>query len=136
MLRQILRFCLVGILNTGIDLGVLNLLLWWNPYVGPMQYPLYKTISFLCALINSFFMNRRFTFKRVDKISRAQLVRFTVVTVFGFLASVGVPSVVYVVLSIHSGLSSILAANIGALVGVGASLVVNFIGYKYIVFTR
>lgn len=134
MFRQMVRFGLVGGVNTSIDLLVLNILLYINPFPTSLSYVFYKTIAFLCALCNSFFMNRRFTFQQKKSISKKEIARFALVSILGFVASVGIPSVLFILLRIHTELSAVLVANIGACVGIGASLLLNFIGYKYVVF--
>lgn len=132
---QLVRFGIVGSLNTLIDIGVLNMLLSLDKANGTAHYFLWKTISFICALLNSFFLNKHFTFRVSGRISHSQVLRFTLITALGFFANVIIPSILVSILSLHTALSGVVIANIAALIGVGISLLINFFGYKYVVFT-
>lgn len=61
--RQFVKFCLVGFSSFAIDLGLFNLLhfkLGW-----PLA--LSKAISFLIAVCNGFYWNRRWTFRHASQ---------------------------------------------------------------------
>ena len=51
---QIAKFALTGALNTFIDLGVLNLLMFVSGIATGFGYSAFKGISFIIATINSF----------------------------------------------------------------------------------
>ncbi|MEW9701005.1 GtrA family protein [Paenibacillus sp. SI8] len=69
-IAQWMKFGLVGAVNTGIDFAVFTLLtLWGWPYL------LAQSISFTSGVLNSFFMNRTWTFQSSgDK--KGQFVKF------------------------------------------------------------
>ncbi|MBI3495173.1 glycosyltransferase family 2 protein [Candidatus Berkelbacteria bacterium] len=58
-LRQLVKFGLVGFVNVAIDFGVLNLLVL-ALHITPLTAGIFSTI---CALTNSYFLNRAWTFK-------------------------------------------------------------------------
>ena len=60
---QGIKFILVGILNTAIDFGALNLLILLTGITGGWAIVPLNTISFLCAATNSYFLNKFWTFK-------------------------------------------------------------------------
>jgi putative flippase GtrA len=133
---QFLRFAFVGGINTLIDLGVLNILMVIFGNVTSGRYIVFKTISFLCAVVNSFFMNKYFTFKEKDKATAKETYRFAIVTVIGFLINVGIPSGLFTLLNGNVALKESLLANICALIGVIISMLFNFVGYKFFVFKK
>src|SRR5688500_904179 len=74
VIDQILRFGIVGVLNTAVDLGVLNTLIFLNPSGrAGWLYAVFKTIAFLVAVTNSYLLNRRFTFRSEKAASSAQM---------------------------------------------------------------
>ena len=88
LLRQYIRFCLVGGSGVLVDMGLLFLLVdqWsWN-------LTLAKVLAAEAALLNNFFWNDRWTFRGVEsKRSRWQrLVRFQVVCLGGMVLGIGV----------------------------------------------
>lgn len=72
------RFGLVGILNTMLDIVLVNVL---TQLVG-MDLVLAGIISGTVAMINSFIFNQRFTFK-VKKVTPVQTLYFFAITMFG-----------------------------------------------------
>ena len=63
---QVVRFVEVGILNTAIDFGILNLLIWATGITGGMSIAPLNAVSFLCATTNSYFWNRTWTFEKKE----------------------------------------------------------------------
>jgi hypothetical protein len=61
-LYQFGKFVSVGVLNTFVDVGVLNLQMLVFGTPGTWLYPVMKGISFLAATTNSFLWNKFWTF--------------------------------------------------------------------------
>jgi putative flippase GtrA len=135
-ITQFIRFAFVGGINTLIDLGVLNILIALFGNVTSGRYLVFKTISFLCAVVNSFFMNKLFTFKEKDMVTKKETYRFAVVTVIGFLINVGIPFGLFTLLHGRVPISDSVLANVCALIGVVISTLFNFVGYKFFVFKK
>ena len=135
ILWQAAKFILVGILNTFVDLGVLNILMLVTSISTGAFYSVFKGISFVVAVINSYFWNKFWTFKKAAATANPQkeFVQFLVVSVIGFGINVGVASLV-VSLGGSLGMSAKLLANAGGLVATLCSMGWNFVGYKFIVF--
>ncbi len=127
---QFAKFFLVGALNTLIDLGVLNLLILLTGIAQGRTFSLFKGIAFVVAVINSYYWNKLWTFKA----GRGGFGPFFLVSAGGLLVNIGVASFVVNILGAPSQISLPVWANVGALVATFASLVWNFIGYKFIVF--
>src|SRR5215467_878046 len=61
-LRQLLRFGLVGGLNTLVDLLILNGLLWLFPTTSTLRLLFYSSLAFSMGAVNSFLLNKYWTF--------------------------------------------------------------------------
>jgi putative flippase GtrA len=136
--KQLVRFGVVGAINTIIDLAILNLLIGFTGTgrTGAM-YAVFKTIAFACAVLNSYLLNRAWTFQRVGK--KTQIIegsQFLFISLLGALVNVGSSS--YVATYAHPtwSVNPKLWPSMAALVGTAFSLGFNFIGYKFWVFTH
>src|SRR5437868_14495448 len=91
-LLEFKRFVIVGIVNTAVDLGVLNalILLSGTGHSG-FSYSVLKTISFTVALANSYYLNRTWTFKArpVQKSTVRTAGQFVFISVLGAIINVG-----------------------------------------------
>ncbi|HEX8833732.1 MAG TPA: GtrA family protein [Abditibacteriaceae bacterium] len=91
-LRQFVKFCIVGVSNLALDLGVsyiltFHFLMWW---------PAAKTLSFLIAVTNSFFWNSRWTFRAVDKArQKQQYALFVLINVVGWMLNLTIMKSVF-----------------------------------------
>src|SRR3989344_2662710 len=95
IIRQAIKFVLVGILNTLVDLGVLNLLIFASGIASGFGYSAFKGISFTVAVINSYFLNKFWTFKmRETEGVKREFAQFFIVSLIGFGINVGVASFV------------------------------------------
>ncbi len=132
---QAAKFFLVGTLNTFIDLGILNLLMLVSGIVSGVFYVVFKTISFLAAVINSYFWNKFWTFeKRKEAVQPKEFFQFLVVTFIGLLINVGVASFVVNSIGPQFGISGKIWASVGAIIAAFFAFVWNFTGSKFIVF--
>ncbi len=64
MFVKFIKFNIVGVMNTALDLGIFALLTWIGVGEG-----LAKTVSYSCGVLNSYFWNSRWTFKQEHKKS-------------------------------------------------------------------
>lgn len=134
VILQLAKFIVVGVLNTLVDLGVLNLLiLITDVALGPL-YVVFKSISFVAAVSNSYVWNKYWTFGSKNGETK-EIVQFFAVSVIGFLINVGFASAIANFVSIV-GVSDKLMANFGALAGTAVGLIWNFLGYKFVVFKK
>ena len=135
--RQATRFCIVGVLNTLVDIAVLNLLILitGTGHTGPL-FTAFKTVSFLAALLNSFYMNSRWTFagENGSRPTATQGAQFIAISVVGSI--VNIASASYVASYVRPPAELVAYwPTIAALVGTVFSVVFNFIGYKFLVFS-
>src|SRR6266705_7165585 len=87
LLVQLLRFCLVGGLNTFIDLMVFNILLWTFPTQFVHRLIFYNSLAYLLGAINSFCWNKLWTFEQRRQTSKGEVARFAAVTILGILCN-------------------------------------------------
>jgi putative flippase GtrA len=119
---QFVKFCLVGIVNTGVDFGVFTILTLWG-----MPLPATQGFAYSCGVMNSFLLNRKWTFKQYGK-DQGQLLRFFLLNLFTLTVTYGL----LVVLHEHWGIPLFLSK----LIVTGGGLLINFGGSRRWVFKR
>ncbi len=62
-LLQMCKFALVGCVNTFVDWSIYFIILKVFPAESVMFYSVAKGFSYFCGIVNSFFLNRLWTFK-------------------------------------------------------------------------
>ncbi len=75
---QFLRYCLVGGANTIVDLLVLNVLLWRIPTHNVQTLVLYNSLAYSSGALSSFFLNKYWTFRRTQRATSREVVRFAI----------------------------------------------------------
>lgn len=134
---QFLKFAIVGVINTLVDFGVLNLLIISSGHSSGIYYSVFKGLSFTAAVVNSYFWNRFWTFKdRQEKNPAAQFGKFILISVVGFGINVGTASLIVNVIGPQFGIRPAIWANVGALLAIAVSWVWNFTGYKFWAFKK
>jgi putative flippase GtrA len=126
------KFFVVGVLNTFMDLGVLNLLILLSSITEGYLFSVFKGISFIVAVTNSYLWNRFWTFSG----RKGSFYLFFLVNVGSFLINVGIASLLVNVIGAPNRISPELWANIAALSSIVLVLTWNFLGMKFIVFRK
>jgi len=138
VIYQIARFAEVGVMNTFIDFGILNLLIWITGITGGVAIAPLNAFSFLCATSNSYFWNKFWTFSSSGekKASGKEFTQFLIISAIGIAINTGI--VVWGTSSFCpcSSLSAGAWANVMKLLATFISMVWNFLGYKFIVFKK
>jgi len=131
MIRQFIKFGVVGALNTVIDFGLLNLLV--QVFGWPVVWA--NAVSFSVAVINSYLLNKRWTFRNQSRAHVRQFSMFGLVSVVGLLLSSVLVHYGTEVLGAHSfGLAFAWQYNVAKAVSVVVVLLWNFFASKYLVF--
>lgn len=133
---QFYKFVLVGVLNTLLDLSVLNGLIVLTGIAMGWHFSLFKGISFAIAVVNSYFWNKFWTFRKKEGGGVREFSQFLAVSLVGLGVNVGMASLLVNVVGPQRDISPQLWANVAAIAAVVFSTVWNFIGYKLIVFKQ
>lgn len=144
LIEQFSKFFLVGVMNTGVDLVILNIQMIITGITSGVGYTIEKSISFLFAVTSSYFINKYWTFQDKSKEAEGQkMSQFFAVSVVGMIINVTVATIV--VNNFQEPINNILNlsfltpkiwGSLGALCGTAIGLFWNFIGYKLWVFKK
>lgn len=133
VLWQFAKFGLVGVLNTTIDFGILNILLYLTRITSGPLILFLNAVAFSTASINSYWWNRSWVFhgsKKNDFIS------FMAVTLIGLAINSAIVFVLTTFVHPVLGASGTQWANMAKVFATGVSLIWNFVGYRVIVFAK
>ncbi len=150
MIKQFVKFGLVGAFNTLLDIMVLNALMWTFGITAGIGFSIFKTISFTAAVGNSYWLNKYWTFRDRSRSEVGQISQFLLVSVVGAIINVGVASLIVnwvqpIEALIRMG-AAILAmagiempagqiwANAATFLAIAVSMIWNFTVYKLVVF--
>jgi putative flippase GtrA len=118
---EIMKFSVVGMLNTGIDMAVFAVLIMFGVPVIPAQ-----CVSYACGIGNSYILNRYWTFRQKGKQSIKQPIKFICVN----LVTLVVVSLILNGMHNYLNQSLIVSKVTATLIGV----FINFMGSRYWVF--
>lgn len=122
------RFALVGLLKTVVDFAMFNLVLFVLPGISLPVVLVANTAGFTVAVSVSFVLNARFTFRAAPRAHGFS--RYVVISLIGLVLYNGSLAGVLAVWTADDTLA-LNVAKVGAL---GASMVWNFLGYRFLVF--
>ena len=124
-----LKFILVGIVNTLVGTGVMFAL--YN--LAGCNYWVSSAANYIVGSIVSYFLNKYFTFQDKSR-SFKTVVRFVVNISVCYLLAYGIAKPV--TLWILSGQPQKIQENIAMLVGMGLFVCLNYIGQRFITFKK
>ena len=154
--KQAGKFAIVGVINTLVDVVILNILVFFGFTAAfvilGQQFLAANIVSVAVAMVNSFILNKQWTFRAEEGNIYLQIVKFLVITIIGMFIIhqlifngiyYGLPSISGFIISIVHFLKlnnifsdSFVALNSAKAIAIIASLIWNFIGYKFIVFKK
>jgi putative flippase GtrA len=131
--RQILRFALAGGLNTLLDLLILNGLLWLFPTNSSSTLLAYNSLAYSVGAINSFHFNKYWTFGQKQCTTRAELARFTLITICGIVWS---SAILWLASrALHAFLfNATVWANVSKLLAIAGTALISYLGMRLWVF--
>jgi putative flippase GtrA len=133
LLSQALRFGLTGGLNTLVDLLILNALLGFFPTTSALMLLAYNSLAYSLGAINSFLLNKFWTFASRQKMTRGELARFTLITLCG----IGWSSAILWLASslLHPFLvNATVWANASKVVAITGTALISYLGMRLWVF--
>jgi putative flippase GtrA len=130
---EITLFVIVGLLNTVVDFTVLNLLVILTHYSSGLWLIGFTCMGFLAAVINSYLLNGRLTFRGQTSGSSYKFIRFIAVNAVGMVINSVI--VWFVVLLIGNRLPVLVAINVSKILAISCSFSWNYFAIKRWVFT-
>jgi putative flippase GtrA len=97
LVRQFLKFAVVGAIGTCVDVSILYVL---HELAGLNLY-LSNAVSFTVAVINNYLLNSFWTFGDQEKRHGRQIVQFFIVSVIGLLLSSGLLYIFHDIYGLH-----------------------------------
>lgn len=154
--KQVGKFAIVGVINTLVDVVILNILVFLGftaaLVIFNQKFLVANIISVAVAIINSFILNRQWTFRAEGENIYLQIIKFLIITIIGMFVLhqlvfngiyYGLPWISGFAISITHFLKlnnilsdQFVSLNFAKAIAIIASLIWNFIGYKFIVFKR
>ena len=130
---QLVRFCLVGVINAAVDTLTLNILLLRFPTHDANTLLLYNSAAFTLGALNSFLLNKYWTFQRRNPISFQEVYRFCVIAGGTTLMN---DTLIFLLSRIFPGIigSSLIGANILKLAAIIGTMSISFFGMRLWVF--
>ncbi len=120
-LIEFIKFSIVGAINTMVDFGVFSLLL-----TNGCPILLSQIISYGCGMLNSFIMNRSWTFKENKSNEYSEPLKYVVANVVTLI-------LVSVLILLFINLVN-LPVLIAKVICTGIGMVINFLSSKFWVF--
>jgi putative flippase GtrA len=133
-MKRYTKFLLIGVLNAVVDLVVLNALLLIQPTDSVYWLSFYNTLAVVCAIINSYLLNRRWTFKDRATGTMKERAWFVVQA----LVNIGVNDLVMVWISSYlvdvKSVPLFISSNAAKALAMFISSSISFFLMKYVVF--
>src|SRR5205814_945092 len=132
---QLVRFSLVGSMNTVVDLLILNTLLMLFPTTNSFVLLSFNALAYGMGAINSFFLNKYWTFGSKHSMTHSELLRFTITTLCGVALS---SSIIWLASSVLHPLllNPTLWANASKIFAVTCTSLISYLAMSLWVFVR
>ncbi|HEY0757268.1 MAG TPA: glycosyltransferase family 39 protein, partial [Ktedonobacteraceae bacterium] len=126
---------LVGCANTLVDLLMLNGLLWLWPTQNTTLLLLINTLAYTTGALNSFLLNRCWTFRQWNKVNRGEVTRFAALTLAGIFCN---DLILYMLNSTQypSQFGPILWTNLIKIAAISGTLMLSYLGMSLWVFVQ
>ncbi len=135
-LFQYAQYSVIGLVCAAIDLGVLNLLLYFFPSNNTVTLTLYNTLAYSLAVLNSYIMNSKLTFRKNSSHGQKQITFFIIQA----LISLAISDLIFAggtkLLDMLSLMPHWLVHNTAKLVSMFLSSLASFFFNKHFVFRK
>ncbi len=132
---QFIRFGTVGGLNTLLDLLMLNGLLKLFPTTNIFTILMFNSIAYSVGAVNSFLLNKYWTFGQRHKTTWREVSRFTMTTILGIVCNDALFSCANMFLHpliVHSS----LWVNASKIIAISGTVLISYFGMRLWVFVR
>jgi putative flippase GtrA len=130
---QFVRYCLVGGVNTIIDVLVLNALLWRFPTHNVQILVVENSVAYASGAVSSFFLNKYWTFQRTQRPTGQEVGRFLFSVVLELVSSNGLLWLAGMALSPFIA-NVALWGNASKLLAVAANAVLSYLLMRFWIF--
>ncbi len=129
------RFGLVGISNSLVDFGVTNLLVLTFQARSSLSLMAISIVACALATLNSYLLNRKWTFRRSGPARRAgEVSQFFAVALMAMLVNTSIFLFVTKYSPDRLAIGHLAAVNLGKLAGIVTAFAFSFLGYRFGVF--
>ena len=131
------KFTIVGFSNAVVDIGTLNLFLWFASTRDPLVLALYNGVALVLANTNSYFWNTRWTFRgRARRRDPRQMTLFILQALINICVSNGLFYLLVHPVLVYTDVPAYLAGNVAKLISVVVASTISFFLLRYVVFSR
>lgn len=133
---QVLKFGQIGVMNTVLDLGVFNSLIFATGFDRGTPLVLINFAAFSLAMVNSFLWNKYWVFNDRVGDQAKELINFIIVSLIAVAVSSAIIWLSTTFISPPGGMTGEQWANIAKSIAIITSFTTNFLGYKFLVFKK
>ncbi|MBI2635627.1 MAG: GtrA family protein [Parcubacteria group bacterium] len=134
---QLGKYGVIGVLNTFLNAGVYNLLIFITDTSTGITVDLFFVAAFIVTVINSFIWNKYWSFEeRGTETIASEALRFFSVSATVAVINIAILHVIINIIGTPAGLDSKIWANIALAFTIVTAFFGNFFGYKFIVFKK
>lgn len=131
---QFVRFSMVGVLNTVLDICTLNVLLWLFPTHNATLLLAYNSLAYTVGAVNSFCLNKYWTFRRRQRPTGREVLFFIIINLVGIITNDtlfwGATHVLHPIIS-----NNFLWVNASKAVAVVGTALISYLGMRLWVFS-
>lgn len=129
------KYGVVGVLNTFLNAGVYNLLIFITDVSYGLALDSFFVIAFVITVTNSFFWNKFWSFEEKDIESiKKEAIQFFSISAAVALINASILHVIVNIIGAPAGLDQKIWANVALSFTIITAFLGNFFSYKYIVF--
>lgn len=134
--KRFSKFSIVGLSNSVIDIGVLNLFLWLEPTREVYLLVIYNGIALVLANLNSYVWNTLWTFRGRAEHDLRQIVLFALQVLVNIGVSNGLFWALIHPIIVYTEVPTYLAGNVAKILSVTVASILSFFVMRYVVFSR
>jgi len=133
---QIIRYGMVGILNTLIDFATLNILVAIGGITSGFPLVLCNAVAFFSANLNGYFLNKKWTFAEKDGTSLKQYFYYLLLAAGGLLINSLILYLIVTTCPRPAALTPTWWLNVAKIGATAASMIWNYLACRLIIFRK